>query len=366
MQIPMQKKQTVEEFFKTSIQYWIFDYVGHIDPKYNKAMDFLEKQDLPPALEIFEKYSNEGDKIAQAITAIFYDIYIPIKDLKKACEWTKKSMKQNFIPAISQYSRFICDMGEYSEYPHISNCLKNNKESYTLTKKAYKAGYIPSIQNFANCYIAGIGVEQNLYKVIELLIEAVEKDKDPLAPGYNANQLGSVYFKIGDKENAEKYFREAAKLEPIYKYTLFIYYMEETNDTTSAHYWENEARKHGYGKEIDDYYDELKSIQEKQLYLEQLEFEENYRRANQRSNFPCYVVTATMGDENHPRVNIIREFRDSTLVNYHLGQQFIQWYYKNGAVLAKFIEKSWILKKLSYYFMVLPISEIINFFRSFK
>jgi hypothetical protein len=142
-----------------------------------------------------------------------------------------------------------------------------------------------------------------------------------------------------------------------------MYYIEETDDSTSAHYWENEARNHGYGKEVDDYYANLKQIQDEQNYYARLEYEELHRRANRRSSFPCYVVTATMGDENHPRVNAIRGFRDDTLANYSLGQRFIKWYYKNGPTLARFVEKSWVLKKLSYYFMVLPVSEVVKIFR---
>lgn len=54
------------------------------------------------------------------------------------------------------------------------------------------------------------------------------------------------------------------------------------------------------------------------------------RIANERpsTNQQCYVATMVYGDINHPKVNLLRLFRDQMLVNYGLGRRFISFYYK--------------------------------------
>ena len=68
----------------------------------------------------------------------------------------------------------------------------------------------------------------------------------------------------------------------------------------------------------------------------------------------CFVITATFGDHNHPTVLFLKYFRDSWLEHRIFGKQFIQAYYKIGPSIAALIEKSYLLKVISYYFIVLP------------
>ncbi len=69
----------------------------------------------------------------------------------------------------------------------------------------------------------------------------------------------------------------------------------------------------------------------------------------------CFIATATMGDYNHPSVIILRDFRDNFLMKKAWGVTFVNWYYIKGPFYAKIIEKSMLLKKLSYWLIVKPL-----------
>lgn len=69
----------------------------------------------------------------------------------------------------------------------------------------------------------------------------------------------------------------------------------------------------------------------------------------------CFIATATMGSYEHPTVVELRHFRDSWLLKKQWGESFVEWYYHYGAIAAKFIEKSFVLKKISYLLIVKPL-----------
>jgi len=72
----------------------------------------------------------------------------------------------------------------------------------------------------------------------------------------------------------------------------------------------------------------------------------------------CFIATAVMGDYNHPIVLDLRMFRDNWLINRDWGVQFIKWYYTNGPIGARIIEKSFMLRKLTYIFIIKPLQII--------
>ena len=79
----------------------------------------------------------------------------------------------------------------------------------------------------------------------------------------------------------------------------------------------------------------------------------------------CFVVTATMGDAEHPYVILLRSFRDELLVHTRQGRRFVAWYSANGPLLAERIDRSKVCRCLSYHFIVLPavwIARAIMFF----
>ncbi|MBB5943502.1 MULTISPECIES: tetratricopeptide repeat protein [unclassified Xanthomonas] len=75
----------------------------------------------------------------------------------------------------------------------------------------------------------------------------------------------------------------------------------------------------------------------------------------------CFVVTATMGDEKHPAVTLLRQFRAEFLSGTSTGEAFIRWYYRNGPKIARVINASDLCRVVSYIIVVTPAAFIAYF-----
>lgn len=53
------------------------------------------------------------------------------------------------------------------------------------------------------------------------------------------------------------------------------------------------------------------------------------KEAEQKAN-ACYIATMCYGDYNHPQVMVLRDFRDSVLLQHFWGQAFVRFYYCNS------------------------------------
>ena len=58
----------------------------------------------------------------------------------------------------------------------------------------------------------------------------------------------------------------------------------------------------------------------------------------------CFVATACFGDESHPMVLVLRDFRDDCLRESSVGRDFIAWYYRNSPPLAAVIQSNKFLR----------------------
>jgi hypothetical protein len=58
----------------------------------------------------------------------------------------------------------------------------------------------------------------------------------------------------------------------------------------------------------------------------------------------CFVATACYGDESHPAVVVLREFRDTCLRVRPSGRAFVAWYYRKSPPYAKMIEDRALLR----------------------
>jgi len=74
----------------------------------------------------------------------------------------------------------------------------------------------------------------------------------------------------------------------------------------------------------------------------------------------CFVVTATMGDFNHPNVTLLRRFRDDWILKRPWGERFVSCYYQIGPKLADIISHRPLLRRLSYRCLVLPASRVAS------
>lgn len=110
----------------------------------------------------------------------------------------------------------------------------------------------------------------------------------------------------------------------------------------------------------DAYESEIRSLMTK--YAEQLKSLDPAYKAPDASrpkkDDGCFVVTATLGDPNHPTVLLLRWFRDRHLRQTRVGQCFVDWYYLHGPRFAKTIEGSPIAQKLSYLVVVSPAAAL--------
>ena len=97
------------------------------------------------------------------------------------------------------------------------------------------------------------------------------------------------------------------------------------------------------------------------LYQQEVnEFKAAYQTAKETSEKKCFIATATLGDYDHPEVIKLRLFRDGYLLKRTWGQIFTKVYYQYGPYAANAIDNSFILKKISYFFIVKPLSIIAS------
>jgi len=75
----------------------------------------------------------------------------------------------------------------------------------------------------------------------------------------------------------------------------------------------------------------------------------------------CFVATATFGNPNHPTVVELRHFRDTWLLDRRGGQLFVRFYYMAGPSLARAVESSAFLKRLSFLLIVRPAVLVSRF-----
>jgi predicted RNA-binding Zn-ribbon protein involved in translation (DUF1610 family) len=68
----------------------------------------------------------------------------------------------------------------------------------------------------------------------------------------------------------------------------------------------------------------------------------------------CFIVTATLGNYNHPYVILLRRFRDEWLSKNVIGQIFIEKYYHYSPFFASVIQGRKKLRWMSYTFIVKP------------
>ena len=60
----------------------------------------------------------------------------------------------------------------------------------------------------------------------------------------------------------------------------------------------------------------------------------------------CFIATAAFGSYFDPSVKILRDFRDKFLFTNHVGQSFVNWYYKVSPPLSDFIRTREIMKTM--------------------
>lgn len=125
-----------------------------------------------------------------------------------------------------------------------------------------------------------------------------------------------------------------------------------------------------YGYFVEDLYSAWDEINTKcQNHLENKKIKEFQ---NENSNKPssldiqdksessCFIATAALGDNNHPIIIDLRNFRDRRLIKKNWGNTFIKFYYKNGPKAAKFISKKPLVRFITLWFLIKPIHILVK------
>ncbi|MFC4232184.1 tetratricopeptide repeat protein [Parasediminibacterium paludis] len=89
-------------------------------------------------------------------------------------------------------------------------------------------------------------------------------------------------------------------------------------------------------------------------------------QAKKISKTECFIATAVMGKYDHPVVLDLRFFRDEWLLKRKWGAEFTSWYYTHGPGIADLIEKSSLLKNITFIFIIKPLHLVSKFLTNFK
>ena len=68
----------------------------------------------------------------------------------------------------------------------------------------------------------------------------------------------------------------------------------------------------------------------------------------------CFIVTAAMGNFDHPTVTLMRRFRDQWIMEKRWGPSFVDLYYRIGPHGAALIERSRVIKMAALVFIINP------------
>jgi hypothetical protein len=74
----------------------------------------------------------------------------------------------------------------------------------------------------------------------------------------------------------------------------------------------------------------------------------------------CFIATAAYGTPFDERINRLRHFRDSTLVNYHLGRKLTEWYSSFSPPIADYIATRPFLRAV-VRFLLAPVLWAISY-----
>ncbi|MEX2410211.1 MAG: CFI-box-CTERM domain-containing protein, partial [Candidatus Paceibacterota bacterium] len=86
-----------------------------------------------------------------------------------------------------------------------------------------------------------------------------------------------------------------------------------------------------------------------------------YSRSNNNSGGACYIATMVYGDYDHPKVRVLRKFRDEQLAKTVPGRLFINTYYKYS---PEFVNITKDMKFLHKMIRILLEKTLICWFKS--
>jgi tetratricopeptide (TPR) repeat protein len=188
------------------------------------------------------------------------------------------------------------------------------------------------------------------------------------------NNLGFVYEGNSDFEEAVKYYKKTLELDVKYTRTyinLCNLYIKKNNYVEAEIYgkfaiesFKDFTPDSTKALAYNNYSNALWNLGKKEEAIKNIKIAISYDPSVElyKSNFEiyskksgCFIATATMGSYDHPTVMELRHFRDNWILQKSWGERFVKWYYHYGSIVAKFIENSFVLRKISYFLIVSPL-----------
>jgi hypothetical protein len=228
---------------------------------------------------------------------------------------------------------------------------------------------------FKNIYNSKSLVSRTLYDdFVKYLIS-----KDILYAG--KGQYSSDYFEISDSEFLELLSFANNGFLPR---TIFRYYFVIQENNTSIQEWEHILLKlkpefisikdqieYQVNEALNGlkYFKDGNSTNWKYSYSMNIEIvRDNLKRILKKgekksTSSGCFIATATMGSYDHPVVVDLRIFRDNCLLTKKWGISFVNWYYTHGPKAARLINKSKVLKYITFIAIVKPLHHLSKILR---
>ncbi len=75
---------------------------------------------------------------------------------------------------------------------------------------------------------------------------------------------------------------------------------------------------------------------------------------------PCFIATAAYGTPSAEEINVLREFRDSVLLQSAAGSRFVSWYYDTSPPIAEFIAGNEVLRTFVREVLVNSVVRLIE------
>lgn len=87
---------------------------------------------------------------------------------------------------------------------------------------------------------------------------------------------------------------------------------------------------------------------------------ETVRQLDPYSPEGCFIATASYGTETHPRIDVLRDFRDTYLERNAPGRWFIRNYYRFSPRIAAFIARHERLRTAVREVFIEPMCEVVE------
>ncbi len=266
----------------------------------------------------------------------------------------------------------------YNKYSQIIESDINNKNAWI--GKGISAGYMSESQKptldevkVSLMYALKLNLtEDDKRTILEHLIPIAQNHINSLTrrargivddKAKEAMPTGQLQLTRNLQQTAERYTANNEIFDSVYFALEFTNLAENFGATVDYHKKQIEL--------IDTFLNDIKSEihEEKKLKLTGfrnnliktvLSIDSTYTPPNQPNSGGCFIATELYSDYSHPKVIILRNFRDSYLAKSELGRNFISEYYRHSPLIANKLSNKKTLKFLIKKIFLEPLIWLVK------